>query len=299
MSEYFPFDPAPHGPAFAVPAGATDCQFHVFGPPETYPVRPGAAYQMPRATIAEALRMHAVLGIARGVIVQATTYGTDNSAMLDALAIAGPNYRGCTIGASLLDLDDRAIGLLDAAGVRGARFNFLGAVNLLPDEAAFARAVARAKELGWYIKIQPGQAGILDSVSLYETLDLPVVIDHMGRPDIREGLDGPTVAKVCDLLRRGNVWVLLSNGHKISAEGPPWADAAGIARTYISAAPDRVLWASDWPHPLSKTPPPNDGDLLDLLNRYCDGDKALLRTILSDNPAALFGFPAWSMSGSD
>ncbi len=292
MSDYFPFDPAPRAPAFSVPAGATDSQFHVFGPPETYPVRPGAAYQMPQATISEALHMHAALGIERGVIVQATTYGTDNSALLDALAIAGPNYRGCTIGASLNELDDRTIARLDAAGVRGARFNFLGSVNLLPDEAAFARAVARAAELGWYIKIQPRQAGILDSAALYENLALPVVIDHMGRPDSREGVDGPTVAKVCEFLRRGNVWVLLSNGHKISAEGPPWADATAIARAYIRTAPDRVLWASDWPHPLSKTPPPNDGDLLDLLYRTCEGDEALLRAILRDNPAALFGFDA-------
>lgn len=290
MSDYFPYDPAPRSPTFQMLSGATDCQFHVFGPPETYPVRPGAAYQMPQATIAEALRMHAVLGIERGVIVQATTYGSDNSALIDALAVAGPQYRGCTIGASLIDLDDREIARLDSAGVRGARFNFLGLVNLLPDETAFKRAVARAAELGWYIKIQPGQAGILDSVALYENLDLPVVIDHMGRPDIHEGVDGPTVSKVCELLRRGNVWVLLSNGHKISAQGSPWADAEAIARTYIAAASDRVLWASDWPHPLSKTPPPNDGDLLDLLYRYCDRDEGLLRAVLRDNPATLFGF---------
>ncbi len=291
MQDYFPFDPDPKPPSFAVPPGATDCQFHVFGPPSLYPVRAGAAYQMPQATFAEAQRMHQALGIERGVIVQSTTYGTDHRVLLDALAQAGQGFRGCAIGSVLNELDDRELARLDAAGIRGARFNFLGAVNLAPDEKGFARAVSRAAELGWYVKIQPGQNGIMDSVALYEDLDVPVVIDHIGRPNLAEGIEGPTVRKVAQLLERGNVWVMLSNGHKISRNGPPWDDVLPIAQAYIRAAPDRVLWASDWPHPLSKTPPPNDGDLMDLLLRYA-GDEDDARRILVDNPAQLFGFAA-------
>ncbi|WP_137929114.1 amidohydrolase family protein [Mesorhizobium comanense] len=291
MTDYFPFDSHPKPASSPVPPGATDCQFHVFGPPDIYPVRPGAAYEMPRATIARALAMHKVLGISRGVIVQPTTYGTDHSALLDALAQAGPDYRGCVIAAALTECSEAELERLNAAGVRGARFNFLGAVNLAPDEKSLQRAFGRAREMGWHIKVQPGQSGILDSVALYEEADLPVVIDHMGRPDMRDAGGKATVDKVVELLGKGNFWVLLSNGHKISRSGPPWADVLPVARAYIAAAPDKVLWASDWPHPLSTSQPPNDGDLLDLLFRYAD-DGRTARKILVDNPARLFGFGA-------
>ncbi|MDX8458864.1 amidohydrolase family protein [Mesorhizobium humile] len=289
MADYFPFDPDPRPASRMPPPGATDCQFHVFGPAEIYPVRPGAAYEMPQATIGRALAMHEVLGIERGVIVQPTTYGTDHSALLDALAEAGPAYRGCVIAAALTECPDAELERLTKAGVRGARFNFLGAVNLAPDEKMIGRAFARARELGWHVKIQPGQEGILDSVALYENADLTVVIDHMGRPDLRQPGHQATEEKVVELLRKGNFWVLLSNGHKISQAGFPWHDVLPVARAYIEAAPDRVLWASDWPHPLSKTQPPNDGALLDLLFRYA-GDEETVRRILVDNPARLIGF---------
>lgn len=286
---YLPFDPAPRAPKIAPPPNACDSQFHVFGDPAIYPVRPGAAYEMPQATFAEARRMHATLGLTRGVIVQATTYGTDHRIVLDALAQAGPNYRGCAVGAVLLEADDATLARLHDAGIRGARFNFLRTVNLLPDTAAFARAVARARELGWYIKVQPGADGMLDSAPFYEDLDLPVVIDHMGRPNLAETVAGPTVSKVLELLAKGNFWVMLSNGHKISRLGAPWQDAVPLARAYIEAAPDRVIWGSDWPHPLSTKAPPNDGDLFDLLCRYAP-DEAERHRILVDNPARLFGF---------
>ncbi|AUW45929.1 2-pyrone-4,6-dicarboxylate hydrolase [Rhizobium leguminosarum] len=289
MTGYFPFDADPRPPSFAVPSGAIDSQFHVFGPEARYASRPGATYTMPQATFAEARRMHKALHIERGVIVQATTYGMDHSALLDSLSASGGNYRGCAIGAVLNEASDAVLQTLHDAGIRGARFNFLKAVNLAPDPQKFARAVARAAELGWYIKIQPGESGILDHVALYQNLDIPVVIDHMGRPDLIQGVDGPTVCKVRDLLRRGNVWVMLSNGHKLSLTGTPWNDIVPIARSYIDAASERVIWASDWPHPLSKTQPPNDGDLMDLLFRYA-GDETTARRILVDNPAHLFGF---------
>lgn len=290
MTEYFPFDPNPRAPAFSLPEHAADAQFHVFGPEARYPTRPGAAYTMPTATIERALEMHAAVGLSRGVIVQPTTYGTDNSALLDALEIAGPNYRGCTIGAVLNEKFDVEIEALDRAGVHGARFNFLGSVNLRPDPESFRRSAARAAELGWYIKIQPGQDGILDSVDLYEEVKTAVVIDHMGRAAAREGVDGPNARKVRELLRKGNFWVLLSNAHKLSEGGEPWEDVIPVARSFIDAAPDRILWATDWPHPLSKTPPPNDGALLDLLGRVADSESTI-RQILVSNPAELFRLP--------
>lgn len=289
MTQYFPFDPNPRAPAEPPPAGACDAQFHVFGPRERYPVRPDAGYEMPHATFEEAMRMHRTLGITRGVIVQPTTYGTDNSAMLDALALAGPGYRGCTIGKTLDTASEAELQRLHDAGVRGARFNFLRSLNMMPTPEALANSAARLRELGWYMKIQPGNEGILDAVALYEDLDIPVLIDHMGRPDLSEGLDGPTVRKVIELLGRGNFWLMLSNGHKLSRQGAPWDDAVPLAQAYIQAAPDRVVWSTDWPHPVSTRQPPNDGDLLELFYRYAP-DADTRRRVLVDNPAALFGF---------
>ena len=147
MPDYLPFDPNPRSPDPLPPPGACDCQFHIFGPRDQYPVRPGAAYEMPSATIETALQLHKKLGITRGVIVQATTYGSDHQIVLDGLDTAGPGYRGCANALVLLECDDSYIAKLDAAGVRGARFNRQG-LGISMSKNDFDRAVARIKELG-------------------------------------------------------------------------------------------------------------------------------------------------------
>ena len=289
MPEYYPFNPDPRAPREAPPAHPCDSQVHVFGDPERYPPRPEAPFKMPSATIDAALKMHRALGIERGVIVQATTYGADHSVVLDALEQAGPNYRGCANAIALKERDDGYIVEMDAAGVRGARFTFRKELGVGLTPAEFRRAADRLRELGWYVKIQPEKNGILDSVELYENLDIPVLIDHLGRADANLGVNDPNVRKTIELLKKGNFWVMLSLGEKISTRGYPWDDVLPIARAYIDAAPDRVVWASDWPHPLSKSPPPNDAELLELLYRYAP-DANERQKILVDNPAELFGF---------
>lgn len=291
MPDYYPFHPDPRAPSEAPPPRTCDSQFHVFGDPVSYPPRPDAPFKMPTATIDKALQMHRQLGIERGVIVQATTYGSDHQVVIDALERAGSNYRGCANAIVLKERDDAYLQRLHDAGVRGARFTFrkeLG-VGLSPQE--FERAAAKLREMGWYVKIQPEKSGIMDSISLYENLGMPVLIDHLGRADARLGVDDPNVRKTIELLKKGNFWVMLSLGEKISVQGHPWNDVLPIARAYIDAAPDRVVWASDWPHPLSFSPPPNDAEMLELLYRYAP-DKAERQKILVDNPAALFGFPS-------
>ena len=149
MPQYLPFHPHPTAPAKALPPKACDSQFHVFGPVDRYPVRPGAAYEMPSATIDTALRLHRLLGIERGVIVQATTYGADHQVVLDGLATAGPGYRGCANALVLAERDDAYIARLHDAGVRGARFTRQG-LGISMDPATFQRAIDRIRELGWY-----------------------------------------------------------------------------------------------------------------------------------------------------
>ncbi|MCD0501998.1 amidohydrolase family protein [Bordetella petrii] len=288
MPDYLPFHPQPSAPGRPLPPLSCDSQFHVFGPRSQYPVRAGAAYEMPTATIDVALRLHRTLGIERGVIVQATTYGADHQVVLDGLAAAGPNYRGCANAAVLLECDDAYLDRLHAAGVRGARFT-RQALGIVMTPADFQRAIARIRELGWYAKFQPEPEGIMDQVSLFDSLDIPVLIDHMGRADPARDGDDPTLRKLVELLGRGNFWVMLSLTEKLSRQGYPWDDVVPVAQACIQAAPDRVVWGSDWPHPVSVKATPDEGRLVDQLFRYA-GNDATLKQILVDNPATLFGF---------
>jgi len=290
MPTYLAFDPSPRRPSKLPPAKSTDSQFHVLGPLDKYPVRPGAAYQMPTATWEAALRVHKALGIERGIIVQTTTYGADHSVVLDGLAAMGPNYRACANALVFAEADDAYLEKLNAAGVGGARFSFRKELGAVLSDKDFERAIARIRELGWYAKFQPEKDGIVGNLDKIRGLNVPVLIDHMGRPDPERGKDDPNLRAVLDLLAKGNFWVMLSLGEKTSKAGPPWNDVIPIARAYIEAAPDRCVWASDWPHPVSVVQPPNDADLLELLYRYAP-DEAELQKILVTNPARLFGFP--------
>jgi 2-pyrone-4,6-dicarboxylate lactonase len=289
VADYHPFHPDPRTPTVSLPANTCDSQFHVLGPKDLYPVREGAAYEMPSATWRAAKRMHDALGISRGIIVQTTTYGADHSVVLDALKALGPNYKACANALVFAERDDAYLQKLHDAGVRGARFSFrqaLGAVLSRPD---FDRAIARIRELSWYVKIQPEKDGIVGSADWYRDLDVPVLIDHMARPDPAAGEDEPNLKLMCELLAKGNFWVMLSLAEKTSKAGPPWDDVLPIARAYMDVAPDRCVWASDWPHPVSVNPPPNDAELAEFAFRMLV-DEAERQKVLVDNPANLFGF---------
>lgn len=290
MSDYFPFHPEPRTPSRLALPGTIDSQFHILGPREKYPVRPGAAYEMPTATPDALQRMHKALGIERGIIVQTTTYGADHTVVLDALEALGPNYKACANALVFEEATDAHLEKLHKAGVRGARFSFRQALGAVLSKPEFDRAVGKIRELGWYMKVQPEQSGIMESVAWFEHLDIPILIDHMGRADASLGPDrDPNVAKLRQLLDRGNFWVMLSLGEKISKVGAPWDDVVPIARALIDANPERCVWASDWPHPVSKQQPPNDAELLELLYRYAR-DETELQRILVDNPSKLFGY---------
>lgn len=292
MADYFPFHPEPRAPSRLALPGTIDSQFHILGPREKYPVRAGAAYEMPTATPQALKRMHKALGIERGIIVQTTTYGEDHSVVLDALEALGPNYKACANALVFEAADDAYLEKLHKAGVRGARFSFRQALGAMLSKPAFDRAVGKIRELGWYMKVQPEQNGIVESTSWFEHLDIPIVIDHMGRPDAGLAPDrNPNIVKVRGLLQRGNFWVMLSLGEKISKAGAPFDDVAPLARALIDANPERCIWGSDWPHPVSKKPPPNDAELMELFYRYVRDD-AEARRILVDNPSKLFGYEA-------
>ncbi|MEQ3551054.1 amidohydrolase family protein [Pseudonocardia nematodicida] len=288
MPEYAPFDPDTREPADPAPPFACDSQTHIFGDPERFPTRPDAAYVTYDATVEAMLQMHKTLGIERGVIVQSTAYGTDHAALIDALRIAGPGYQGC--GVVNDTVSDTHLAEMHEAGVRGARFNFHPKLkNALPTPEDVRRTAARVVPLGWHLKLHMNGLDPREVTPLLEDVETDVVIDHFGPLQYPHGLDDPHFAHVCELLQRGNWWIMLSNGDRRSQTGYPWDDATAYAREYVARAPERVLWATDWPHPLHAGPIPNDGELMDLLSRYAP-DPADRRRILVDNPARLFRF---------
>jgi predicted TIM-barrel fold metal-dependent hydrolase len=246
---------------------------------------------MPQATLDVALEMHKILGFQRGMIVQSTVYGVDNSCLIDALNIAGPNYRGTAIiDDAIVDADlDR----MYAAGVRAARFNFNRRLNLMPPKSSFEKAVARIEERGWHVKINTTPNTLVGLMPLLKRLTVDFVLDHMGGRDLPPSSTGDVVPLLLELLDLGNCWIMLSNGDRRSIEGRPWDDSVALAQALISRAPDRMIWGSDWPHPMVPINEElkDDGELLDLAIRYADGDESILRRIFVENPARLFGFP--------
>ncbi|WP_010138498.1 amidohydrolase family protein [Oceanicola sp. S124] len=289
MVDYHPFNPTPRRPSVLPPKGTCDSQFHVLGDPETYPTRPGAAYQMPSATWDRARHVHEQLGISRGIIVQTTTYGADHAVVLDGLKAMGPNYKGCANALVFAEKDAAYLRQLDDAGINGARFSFRQALGAVLSDADFRAAVDTLRDMGWYMKVQPEQTGIAQHVDKLSGVDIPILIDHMGRADASKGVNDVNITALKKQLDRGNVWVMLSLGEKISATGAPYDDVVPLAQALVEHAPERCVWATDWPHPVSKNAPPNDADLLELFYRYVP-DEALRRQILVDNPARLFGF---------
>lgn len=279
-------DPAPRAPRFAVPPLACDTHAHVFGPAERYPYTPNRSYTPPDATFAQYRALLSTLGVERGVLVQPSVYGTDNRLLADTLRNAGPNFRGIAVlDASASDAELEA---LNALGVRGLRCNLLfrGGVAFA-DVEALARRVA---PLGWHLQF------LLD-VSQFEKLEerlsaLPVdsVIDHMGHLPAADGPKHPGFRALLSLLRQGRTWVKLSGSYRVTGQAaPPYGDVVALARALIKAAPDRCVWATDWPHPQIPVAMPNDGDLMDQLADWAP-DAETRRAILVDNPARLYGF---------
>lgn len=283
MGRYFSFDPEPKAPLAPPPPGACDAHFHVFGPRSRYPVLPGIEHDMPGADVAALKKLHARLNFQRGVICASTVNGSNHAVILDALQALGPGYRACALQSVLHEQPDAYIARLHDAGVRGARFNLLRMLGRVPEPEKIRRSIARIRELGWYCKVQPDYDDPLESLAFFEDVDTPVVIDHLGRVASPQG---PVFLKVKNLLRKGNFWLLLSNGYKVSQAGYPWDDVIPVIRAFIEAAPQRVLWGSDWPHTFHETAPPNDGDLYNLLHRATS--EAERKRILVDNPGALF-----------
>ena len=273
-------------PREKLPAGAVDCHAHVFGHPEQYPYAATRAYTPPPVFLDDYLAMHDAAGIARGVLVHSGVHGTDNGAMLDALRRHPQRLRGVALIAE--DVGEAELEMLDRAGVRGFRVNLAAGTGV---QMVASRWLAeRVAWRGWHVQFLLDVEEFPDLDQVLGAFPTEVVIDHMGRPDPKRGVAALGFQALIRLLRSGRGWSKLSAPYRTSGEHPPYADMIPFARALAEAAPDRLVWGSDWPHVMLETPMPNDGDLVGMLADWVP-DAAARKRIWVDNPQRLYGFP--------
>jgi predicted TIM-barrel fold metal-dependent hydrolase len=275
----------PSRPRVAVPVGACDVHAHVFAPAGVYPYAARRPYTLaPDTGLAAYRRMLGAIGFQRAVLVHSNIYGPDNRATLDALGETAGAFRGVALVRP--EIDDATLERLAAAGMRGVRINleFPGELALEGVE----RLAPRLAALGWHLQMLTGAARLPAIAGRLLALPLDVVIDHMGLPASKADLAAPGFASLLELLASGKVWVKLSAPYYGRADAPGYAFATTVARRLLTARPDRMLFGTNWPHPQAD-PVPDEGALVDWIAAVA-ASPAVLRQILVDNPARLYGF---------
>ena len=284
--DYLPFHPAPRKPTFQVPPGAVDAHCHVFGPGRDFPYAPQRKYTPCDAGKERLFALRDHLGFTRNVIVQASCHGTDNRALVDALKSAGDLARGVAVVD--VDVDAQTLQEMHEAGVRAVRLNF---VKRLVDSLSWDGCLAivdKIRPLGWHVVVYFEAADLGELKPLLAKIDTPLVIDHMGRPDIAKGVEHPDFVDFIRLLEEhDNIWTKVSCPERLSLEGPGYGDVVPFARALVERFPDRVLWGTDWPHPNMQSHMPDDGELVDVIPRIAVTE-SLQHQLLVDNPRRLY-----------
>jgi 2-pyrone-4,6-dicarboxylate lactonase len=287
MKTTAPPDPNTRKPSFKPPRLACDAHCHIFGPATKFPYAPDASYHPPDSPFEALQKLHATLGIERAVIVHASCHGADMRVTLDGIARSNGRYRGTAI----IDetYGERDFQRLHDGGIRGVRFNFVQHLGGRPDMVFFKRTVRRVKDMGWHLILHLDATDLAELDELFKGVPVPLVIDHMGRVKAADGVEQPAFKVLLEWMKHDKFWVKICGAERVSSKGPPFTDALPFARKLIEAAPDRILWGTDWPHPNVGRHMPNDGDLVDLFAQMAPEPK-LQRQILVDNPARLYGF---------
>lgn len=269
-----------------VPAGSVDCHTHVFD--SRYALSPARGYTPPDSTLHDMLAMHAQLGVDRVVFTQPSVYGTDNSAILDGMAEIPDRARA--VVALDLSVTDDELAALDGRGVRGIRLNLDNKGGMpIPLDAVPAMA-GRIADLGWHLEFLFAGHELPQLLPLFRSLPVPISIGHFAYMPATEGVDYPPFRALLELVAEGNTWIKLSAPNRLGVgDLPPWPEVVSLAHALIETRPDRMVWATDWPHPNKYEDQPNDADLLEQLELWAP-DPATRATILVDNAVALYRF---------
>ena len=281
------FHGAPVKPSYVPPPGAVDAHCHVFGPGAEFPYAPERKYTPCDAGKAKLRALRDYLGFSRNVVVQATCHGADNRAMVDAVSSSHGLARGvATVRRSVTDTE---LAAMDAAGVRGVRFNFVKRLVDTTPHDELVEIATRVAKLGWHVVIYFEAAELPELYDFIASLPATVVVDHMGRPDVTKPVDNPEFALFEKLMADNpQVWSKVTCPDRLSASGPPhYDDFVPFARRLVERFPDRVLWGTDWPHPNLKTHMPDDGALVNIIPRIAP-TAALKQQLLVDNPMRLY-----------
>ncbi|MFA6310188.1 MAG: amidohydrolase family protein [Sterolibacterium sp.] len=296
--DWLPFHPNPSKPRFRLPPGAVDAHCHVFGPAARFPFSPERKYTPCDASRDQLFALRDLLGFERNVIVQATCHGHDNRALVDALRHSQGKARGvASVGR---DVSDAELREMHEAGVRATRFNFVKRlVDFTPREVLLEIA-QRIAPLGWHVVVYFEAQDLPELWDFFTALPTTVVVDHMGRPDVNQPVDGPEFELFIKLLRsHSNIWSKVTCPERLSKSGPPalngeeyeksgaYRDVVPFARRVVETFPDRVLFGTDWPHPNLKNHMPDDGLLVDFVPHIATTPE-LQRKLLVDNPLRLY-----------
>jgi len=290
IRDCIPPDRNPRKPRLALPKGAIDTHVHVFEP--GYALSPARGYTPPDSTLADLKHLHATLGIERVVFTQPSVYGTDNSAILNGMAAlnrATPNRARCVVAIDM-QIPDKELALLDKLGVRGVRLNLDNKGGMPIELEQIPELEARIRPLKWHLEfLFPGK-DILELMPVFRSLKAPMSIAHFAYQPATAGVDAPGFKGLVELVKTGNCWMKISGANRVSrGDLPPYDDVKPMAHALIQAAPERIMWGTDWPHPNKYEVNPNDGDLVDALGDWVS-DEAMRRKIMVDTPAAFYRF---------
>jgi predicted TIM-barrel fold metal-dependent hydrolase len=275
-------------PKLKAPAHACDCHIHIYDPAR-FPLTPNLRVAPARAAVPQYRLLQNRIGTTRAVIVTPRNYGVDNRATVDAIAQFGADARGVAVLHPTVT--DAELKTLHEGGIRGIRFSLGDPATAVTTPAMIEPLAKRVAVLGWHVQFNMGGEQIVELADILRRLPTQLVFDHLASPPLPAGIAHPSHGIVRGLLDQGRAWVKLSGAYSNSNIGPPtYAEAATIARDFVKAAPERLVWGSDWPHPsLSDDHKPDDALLFDLLSVWV-ADAGARHRVLVRNPEALYGF---------
>ena len=287
-----PPDPNTRPPGFRLPTNACDTHFHIFGPPDKFPFSENRRYTPPGAPYEHYQNVQRLTGLTRGIAVQPTAHGMDNSAIIDAAIRSKGNLR------AVVRFDNKTTDMeleeLNEAGARGARFSLMS--DRPGNVAMIEHALPRMKKLNWSLVLHVESHTLIEHQEFIQSIPIPTVIDHLARCRPSSGLNQSAFVLLLKLIRNDQFWTKICSVDKISEprdnkinNGIPFSDVIPFGKAVIETAPEKILWGTDWPHGNTFNPGqiPNEGDLLDLLAEMA-GSKTILEKILVQNPERLY-----------